>query len=483
MNVSIIVAVDKKGGISKNGQIPWQIKEDMNFFIDVTKREYKHKLKNILIMGKNTWLACRDTLKNREIIVISSTVKVDDYANTYLSSTYEEALKMANDFYNNGKIGHIFICGGSQIYKESFNHKINTIYLTTIDYDYECDNCIDINLNYNTFATNTFKLVDLNDQKEINVTFQKLYLTLPDHWQWTEERQYLNLLNDVLTTGDFRQTRNSKTWSKFGKTLEFDLSKGFPLLTSKKCNFFGAFQELLFMIQGKTNTTLLSELGVKFWDGNTSREFLDSVGLNHYEIGTMGTAYGFQLRHFNAKYIDKHTDYTAQGFDQINYCINLLKTDPYSRRIMMTTYNPAQASTGCLTPCHGTAIIFNIELKNKLYYLSCMMTQRSADLGSGFYLNICEYALQVYMLCEIINNDPNYTSIKFAPGRLIINLGDTHIYESHYSQAIRQLLRDPYKLPQLKINRKVTELIEFKFEDFELIDYNPYPGILCKMVV
>lgn len=479
-NISIIVAVDKSGGISKNGIIPWQIKEDMSFFIDVTKREYRPKLKNILIMGKNTWLACKDTLKNREIIVVSKTVSVENYNDTHLAFTFEEALTMANEM----NVGHIFICGGSAIYKEAFNYKINTIYLTTIDHDYECDNKINMDLkNYNTFSTNTFKLLDLNNQNEVNVTFQKLYLTLPDHWQWTEERQYLNLLNDVLTKGNFRQTRNSKTWSKFGKTLEFDLSKGFPLLTSKKCNFFGAFQELLFMLQGKTNTTLLSELGVKFWDGNTTREFLDSVGLNHYEVGTMGTAYGFQLRHFNANYVYKHTDYAGQGFDQINYCINLLKTDPYSRRIMMTTYNPAQASTGCLTPCHGTAIVFNVELKNNLYHLSCMMTQRSADLGSGFYLNICEYSLQVYMLCEIINNDPNYTGIKFTSGRLVINLGDTHIYESHYSQAIRQLLRDPYKFPQLKINRKVTELTDFKFEDFELMGYNPYPGILCKMVV
>jgi len=479
MNTSIIVAIDKRGGISKDGLMPWKIKQDIEFFMDVTKRQYVKKLSNVLIMGKNTWLACRDTLKNRVIIVVSSTITVEGYANTYLENTFENALINANKMYDDKLIGHIFICGGKYIYEQAKD--INTIYLTTIDYDYECDNCIDVNYkNYNTFSTNTFKLID-ND-KDVNVTFQKLYLQLPDHWQPCEERQYLNLLYDVLTTGDFRQTRNSKTWSKFGKTIEFDLSKGVPLLTSKKCFFYGAIHELLFILKGDTNTTHLSEKGVKFWDGNTKREFLDSVGLNHYEAGTMGPAYGFQLRFYNAEYVDKNTDYTGLGYDQIEYCINLLKTDPYSRRIMMTTYNPLQASKACLFPCHGNMIIFNVELKNNLYYLSCMMTQRSADLGSGTYLNIIEYSMIIMMFCEVINNDSNYTGIKFTPGRLIMNFGDAHIYESHYGQSIRQLLRDPYEFPKLEFNRKVTDLTEFKFEDFELINYNSYPAIQCKMV-
>lgn len=110
------------------------------------------------------------------------------------------------------------------------------------------------------------------------------------------------------------------------------------------------------------------------------------------------------------------------------------------------------------------------------------MTQRSGDIGAGIALNKSGYSLIVHMFCEMINNDVNYKGIKFTPGRLIINLGDYHVYESHYSQIIRQLLRDPYPFPKLKFNRKVSELNDFKFEDLELIDYNTYPGIICKMV-
>lgn len=481
MNTSIIVATDKKGGISKNGIIPWQIKEDLNFFMDVTKREYVKGLPNVLIMGKNTWQSCH--IKDRKIIVVSTTL-----TDECVTRSLTDALAKAHVMFDQGEVGHIFICGGANIYNEAFSLNINTIYLSTIDHDYECDNNIDINVkNHTVFSSDTFQVISTTKtrslclEQTVNITFKKLYINLPNHWFPTEERQYLNLLNDVLTTGHFRQTRNSKTWSKFGKTLEFNLNR-FPLLTSKKCYFFGAVEELLFMLRGDTNTTHLSEKGVKFWELNTNREFLDSVGLNHYEIGTMGPAYGYQLRHFNADYVGKNEDYTGKGFDQLDYCIHLLKTDPYSRRIIMTTYNPIQAPMACLFPCHGNMIIFNVELKNDLYHLSCMMTQRSGDIGCAVYLNVCTYGLLIYMLCEVINNDLNYTSFKFTPGKLLINLGDYHVYESHYSQAIRQLLRDPYEFPQLKFKRKVTRLTDFKYEDFELIDYHSYPALLFKMV-
>lgn len=477
MNTSLIIAIDKKGGISKDGMIPWKIKEDMQFFLDVTKRQYINGKINVLIMGKNTWLACRYTLKNRIIIVVSSSVSIEDYVDTFLVNTFDDALKKANLMYDEGLIGHIFICGGKGIYEEAVNY--NTIYLTTINYDYGCNNIVNLNFDkYNTFSAHKFKLTDYN--KEVNVTFQKLYMTLPDHWKPCEERQYLNLLYDVLTNGSFKKTRNAMTWSKFGKSLEFDLSKSVPLLTTKKWYFKGSLLEILMFVNADTNTNHLSEQGVKFWEKNTSREFLDSVGLN-YEQGDFGNMYGFQLRHFNAEYKGMNYTYT-EGFDQIEYCINLLKTDPYSRRIMMTTYNPAHAKYGTLFPCHGNIIIFNVELINNLYFLSCMMTQRSSDLGCALSINSMEYCILVYMICEVINNDLNYTGIKFTPGRLIMNLGDAHIYENHYTQMIRQILRDPYDLPKLKINRKVTDLTDFKYEDFELIDYCSYPAIQCVMV-
>jgi dihydrofolate reductase / thymidylate synthase len=479
MNKSLIVAIDKNGGISKNGVIPWKIKEDMNFFIDVTKRQYIKGLPNVLIMGKNTWLSCRDTLKNRIIIVVSSTVNVKKYNDTYIFNKLSDALDEANVMYNKYLVGHIFICGGSKIYEEAMNYEINTIYLSTIDYDYNCDNCININIEkYSIFSSNTFNVNDLINDKKINVTFKKLYLTLPDHWNNCEERQYLNLLNEVLTTGDFRQTRNSKTWSIFGKRLEFDMNKGFPLLTTKSCFTRGIFEELMFFINGDTNTKHLEDKGVTIWTKNTSREFLDSVGLNHYNEGDMGPLYSFNFNHYGADYKGMNESYDNQGLNQFDYCLDLLKNDPYSRRIIMTSYNPTVAKQAPLFPCHSLMLQWYVE-GNKLS-LSCY--NRSQDSFLGLCWNHISFSMLMYMFCEIINNDINYKNVKLTPGRLIVNMGDVHIYEDHKEAVIRQILRDPYHAPTFKINRKVTKLTDFKYEDIEIIDYQCYPAITAKMI-
>jgi thymidylate synthase len=194
----------------------------------------------------------------------------------------------------------------------------------------------------------------------------------------------------------------------------------------------------MFFINGKTDTSELSEKGVKIWEANTSREFLDKMGFKYRKVGDMGPMYGFQWRNFF-------------GFDQLQYCINLLKTDPTSRRIIMTSYNPAQAFDGVLFPCHGITIMFYCNLIKSTdlvnyYKLDIMMTQRSADLFLGVPFNIASYALLNYLICDHINNDQNIKSqIKnnFIPGRLIMNLGDAHIYNEHYTQVIRQIMRNP----------------------------------------
>lgn len=477
MNTSLIVAIDKNNGISKDGLIPWHIKEDVNFFIDVTKRQYVTGLKNVLIMGKHTWISCRNQLKDRVIIVVSSTMTLENYENTSIVDTVDKAMQQANQMFDDKQIGHIFICGGSKIYEASSKY-CNTIYLTSIDRDYECDNKIKLNINhYHTFRKHTFPLIDLNNNHKVNVTFEKLYLQLPDHWQDCEERQYLNLLADVLTTGDFRQTRNSMTWSKFGKTLEFDLSKGFPLITTKKMFVRGIFEELIFFLKGQTDSKILEEKGVNIWKDNSTREFLDSVGLN-YPVGTIGPMYGYNWNHFGFPYQGSDYDYTDKGFSQINYCLNLLKNDPHSRRIIMTTYNPSVAHQGVLWPCHSLMLQFFVE---KDYKLSLACFNRSQDLGIGIQFNFSSTALLIHFFCIVINSDESYHGPKYTPGRLIMNLGDVHIYESHKSSVVRQILRDPYKFPEIKINPN-NKLTEFKFEDCEWLNYQCYPNIVAKMV-
>ena len=294
-----------------------------------------------------------------------------------------------------------------------------------------------------------------------------------------EEQEYLNLLGDILREGDFRQTRNASCYSLFGKTIEFDLNSGFPILTTKKVFFRGVFEELLFFLRGDTNTKHLSEKGIKIWEPNTTREFLDSVNLKNYEEYDMGPLYGFNFLHFGAHYNGMNCDYSGKGFNQVEYCLDLIKKDPFSRRIIMTSFNPAQAKEGCLYPCHSLVLQFYMEAGHKLS-LSCY--NRSQDIICGFPFNCASSALLVHLFCEVINNDPGFKGHKIVPGRLIMNLGDVHLYDAHYSLAIRQILREPYAFPKLRIKKKLTTLTDFKFEDFELVGYDSYPAINAHMI-
>jgi thymidylate synthase len=318
-----------------------------------------------------------------------------------------------------------------------------------------------------------FTVLDNKNNINVDITFyNNNFNNLFNKNYNNQEQQYLDLLEYVLKNGEQRHTRNAITYSVFGKTLEFNLDT-FPLLTTKKMFMKGIFEELMFFIQGKTDTTELSNKGVKIWEPNTSRDFLDKMGFKDRKVGDMGPMYGFQWRNFF-------------GFDQMKYCIDLLKSDPTSRRIIMTAYNPAQAFDGVLFPCHGICIMFYCKLiDNNKYYLDIMMTQRSCDLFLGVPFNIASYALLNYLICDHINNsDSKY---KYVPGRLIMNLGDAHIYEDHKIQVIRQILRKPYEFPKLTINIPINipedkRLESYEFNNICVENYESYPGIIAKMI-
>ena len=287
-------------------------------------------------------------------------------------------------------------------------------------------------------------------------------------------------MKNILNNGVKTEGRNGITLCKFGEMLKFDLER-FPLLTTKKIFFKGIFEELMFFIKGQTNSKNLSDKGVKIWEKNTTKEFIKSCNLN-YEEYDMGPMYGFQLRHFNSPYVDMNSNYDGKGFDQLKYVIKELKENPSSRRIIMTTYNPAFANQGVLFPCHGIAIQFNSEIiKDNVYKLHISQNQRSCDYFLGVPFNIASYALLNYMICHILNND-NTCNNKYIPGTLTMFLGDYHLYKDHISQARRQVLRTPSKFPELKINRSVKDIEDFKFEDIEIIEYDPYPGIVAEMI-
>lgn len=289
------------------------------------------------------------------------------------------------------------------------------------------------------------------------------------------EEQYLRLLENVIANGQMKKTRNGNTLSTFGNHLEFDLKDGLPLLTTKKVFLKGIFEELMWILKGDSNAKHLDEKGVKIWNQNTCRTFLDSNNLHHYQEGDSGELYSFNLRHFGEQYKGMNENYHEKGFDQLEYCLNLIKNDPFSRRIMLSMYNPATASNGVLYPCH-VLYIFNVDTDNRL---SCMMTMRSSDVCVGLPFNIVSVSLLVHFMVHVCNNKWN---IGLIPGKVCMSLGDTHVYEDHVKLAKEQLKRKPKEFPKLKINKNVVDIIDFTWQDIEIIGYDQEPSIAYKMV-
>jgi len=283
-----------------------------------------------------------------------------------------------------------------------------------------------------------------------------------------QEYQYLNMLKKTLTMKK-RMTRNGYTYSYFGDIIRFDLSDGFPLLTTKKMFFKGIIHELLFFIRGETDSTILETNGINIWKGNTSREFLDSVGLDSYKVGEMGPMYGYQWRHFNDK------------IDQLKNVLHEIETNPMSRRLLMTVYNPQQVDLGVLYPCHSIITQFYLnELDINVYEVSISMYQRSADIFLGLPFNIASTALFLEIICHFLNHKQNTN--KYIPKDVIINLGDIHLYESHLEQALEQIERIPYNFCKLNIKNNYTNIENYQFEDFEIINYQSYATIKAKMI-
>lgn len=285
-----------------------------------------------------------------------------------------------------------------------------------------------------------------------------------------EEENYLNLFRKVLSTGARRVDRTGTgTISTFGERLEFSLQDGvIPVLTTKKVPFKTVAKELLWFISGKTNTKILEQQGVNIWKGNTSKEFLLSRGLS-YEEGDLGPGYGFQWRHAGATYCGMDHDYTGQGVDQLQNMIDLLRHDPFSRRIMMSAWNAADLDKMALPPCHVLFQLYVSEIDGKRY-LSGQLYQRSVDSFIGEPFNIASYALLVHIIAKIVGMEAD---------RLVMTFGDYHIYLNHTDQVKEQLTRTPFAFPKIKFNRDLlgTSIDSVTLDDFELIDYQCHPTI------
>jgi len=331
----------------------------------------------------------------------------------------------------------------------------------------ELDNCASVIVN--SLDCNELKFVFTN--KDYKLSFQEennLFIYTRNNY---EEYQYLEMILKAKNGTRKASRTGVYTMSTFGMMGRYSLRDGrFPLLTTKRVFWRAVVEELLWFLRGETSSKVLSEKGIKIWDGNGSKEFLESRGLGHREEGDLGPVYGFQWRRFGAKYIDCHTDYSGQGIDQVNEIIQTLKTDPDSRRMILTAWNPQALNEMALPPCH-VMCIFNV-LNGEL---NCMLVQRSADVGLGVPFNIASYALLTRIIAHIVG---------MKTGELVYITADTHIYENHLQALTIQQERQPRLFPTLKIvadpDLKPEEL---KIDNFALMDYNPHENISMPMAV
>lgn len=291
-----------------------------------------------------------------------------------------------------------------------------------------------------------------------------------------EEYKYLHLMQDILDNGLEKSDRTGTgTKSIFGTQLKFDLSKSFPILTTKKVFWRGVAEELLWFVRGETDSKLLENKGVNIWKGNTSREFLDNLGLDYPE-GLAGPVYGFQWRFWGANY-EKHQDLKSKmikrgGIDQLSKLVETLKNSPNDRRMIISGWNVSVLHQVALPSCH---LLQQYYVENGK--LNCQFYMRSIDTFLGLPFNISSYALLTCLLAKITG---------LTPGSLTFSGGDTHLYLNHLEQVKEQLSRTPYPFPQLNIKKDiqtVEDIENLSFEDLELSGYQSHAVIKAPMAI
>jgi len=523
--IILILSASNNNIIGINNNIPWNIKNDMMRFKyyttignivnddiminNIMDKEESNTISNVVIMGRKTFNSINNKpLKNRLNIVITSKYEqMENNENLIFLSNIKNAIYYANLLPN---INNIWIIGGSSLFNDikqiNYQYIMLTKILKNIDMPTNNSDCSilsniffdEINMNTNIIYQSKHTCLESNiDYEFINYKQKNNIITTNQEQNKNNyEIPYLNLLKNILISGDFRKTRNGFTWSDFGSQLIFDTKFGFPLLTSKKISLRIIFEELMFFIRGLTDNKILKNKNIHIWDGNTTEEFIKNNNIKHengqlIEENDMGPIYGFQFRHFNAQYdrpnnIENEKYYSNKGVDQLKKVISDLQNNPFSRRILMTSYNPVQAENAVLYPCHSIVIQFYAKSSiNNTLKISVKMYQRSADLFLGLPFNIASTALLLYIVCDYLNINTNQNKYVYEPDNVILTIGDTHIYQSHIDAVLTQLQSTVYNFPSLKINhnKEIKNIEDYEFDNIELTDYKAEKIIRAKMIV
>ena len=295
-----------------------------------------------------------------------------------------------------------------------------------------------------------------------------------------EELQYVQLVKKIIENGSWENTRNGKTLGIFGYTMRYSLKDGsIPIFTTKKTAWKTCLKELIWFIRGNTDNKILKDQGVHIWDANTTREFLDSRGLYHYPEDIIGPGYGFQWRHFNAKYVPENAGISNEvpensrgcGVDQLQQIIDALKVPSQrtSRRLIMTAWNPCQLDEMALPPCH-ILCQFNVHDGNKL---SCALYQRSNDVSLGTSFNVASYSFLTHLIAKHCGLEA-YEFIHF--------MGNCHIYEDHVNPMKQLFDRQPYPFPKVNIKCVRDNINDYDIDDFEVSGYTSHDVIKMSMV-
>jgi len=492
---AVVAAAATNRGIGCNGKLPWRLRGDMSHFKRLTETPPSQRLKNAVIMGRKTWdsIPTRSRpLPNRINVVL--TCNPNFYGDCITANSLDNALAQLDQTEN---VGQIFVIGGGEVYKEAMEKLVNRVYFTEVkglstdvvddmdtffpdmpEADWETEIVGEWNLDERSGIEFRFTEVSrvqgarfgFGNKNERDSFCRK---DIFEEYHNSEEIQYLDLCRDILDNGVWRGDRTGTgTLSKFATQMRFSLRDNTnPLLTTKRTFWRGVAEELLWFISGSTNANKLAEKDIHIWDGNGSREFLDQRGLHHREVGDLGPVYGFQWRHFGAKYSDMHADYTGKGVDQLLDCIDKIKNNPDDRRIIMSAWNPTDLNIMALPPCHMFCQFYVDTSKNEL---SCQMYQRSADMGLGVPFNIASYALLTHLIAHVTGR---------KPGDFIHTIGDAHVYLNHITALEEQLTRKPREFPKLFIKTPTCDIDDITYDDLILSGYNPHRSISMKMAV
>jgi thymidylate synthase len=482
--ITSIVYYKNMLSIGRDNDLLFRFETDMNYFKETT-------LGSLILMGYNTFLSLpKKPLEGRINIVLTKKNELYnqfDYEESKLTlgcKVYFMSYDMFMDIYNLYN-PVVFVIGGSQIY-DLFIYRANNLYVTDIK-TFDCkDVKFVIGKEPNIFLNNLpskFKLKTIsNKYLSKNGLYSYRFLKYEESKNRSSEFQYTTLLKNILSYGNRRDDRTQTgTVSIFGTQLRFDISESIPLMTLKQIPFRIILEELLWFCRGDTDAKILQEKNIHIWDGNTSREFLDKQGVYDYSEGILGAGYGFQWRHQGAEYKQEYGDTskvdteTIGGFDQLGYIENLLKTDPFSRRIVLSAWNPSDFNKTALVPCH-ILLQFYVEEINGERHLSCQFYMRSNDVFLANVFNVVSYTILTYILalrCDM------------KPKDIIYTCGDAHIYQTHLEQVETLLSRRTRSLPKLILNDslKLKDWKEMKESDFELIGYFPHSTIKATMAI